>query len=31
VTAAERQIARFEAGETLEEIYAAETVEHVHV
>jgi carboxylate-amine ligase len=31
VSAAERQIARFEAGGTLEEIYAEETVEPVHV
>jgi carboxylate-amine ligase len=31
VSAAERQIARFEAGGTLEEVYAQETVEAVHV
>jgi carboxylate-amine ligase len=31
VSAAERQIARFEAGGTLEEVYAQETVEPVHV
>jgi hypothetical protein len=31
VTAAERQIARHEAGETLEEIYAQEILEPVRV